>query len=241
MLPPNKCLACGFERCKCPKKKKCEWCYKIFSVGNRKALETRRFCSDQCSKAKQKLERAKTRRFRLCCICGRKTRHVKYNTKKTSLVHCDRKSCSETVRLRKNERIRQARLKEWKQGKRKRTNHWASVPRVSKAELVIKDWFLAHHWKHQFPINTQIRNSPKTPPICYRLDFAKPSKKIYVEIDGTVHRNKIESDKRRDQILSKLGWRGLRINANLITPKQKKIKADLESVKRSIYEFENLL
>ena len=43
----------------------------------------------------------------------------------------------------------------------------------------------------------------------YRVDFAWPGKKIYLEIDGEQHYTKegIEHDKKRTSYLSKLGWK----------------------------------
>lgn len=52
------------------------------------------------------------------------------------------------------------------------------------------------------------------PVLRYHLDFANPSKKIYLEIDGEQHyvdKKIIEHDKKRTEKLANLGWNVLRI------------------------------
>lgn len=48
----------------------------------------------------------------------------------------------------------------------------------------------------------------------YSLDFACPERKFYLEVDGEQHfvdERVIESDVRRNEFLSELGWKGMRI------------------------------
>jgi very-short-patch-repair endonuclease len=48
----------------------------------------------------------------------------------------------------------------------------------------------------------------------YKLDFANPAEKLYLEIDGDQHyldSKMVEHDKRRYKILHDLGWRGIRV------------------------------
>lgn len=48
----------------------------------------------------------------------------------------------------------------------------------------------------------------------YQLDFANPSKKLYLEIDGEQHyvdKRIVEHDKKRTAKLAELGWHGIRI------------------------------
>lgn len=48
----------------------------------------------------------------------------------------------------------------------------------------------------------------------YKLDFANPFEKLYLEIDGDQHYldvKMVEHDKRRYQILTDLGWSGIRV------------------------------
>jgi very-short-patch-repair endonuclease len=61
-------------------------------------------------------------------------------------------------------------------------------------------------------------------PRMFRLDFAIPERKLYVEIDGSTHRLRKERDARRDAMLSDLGWLGLRIPSS-------QVENDIEVVK----------
>lgn len=45
----------------------------------------------------------------------------------------------------------------------------------------------------------------------YTLDFALPSEKIDIEIDGTSHRNRQRKDYERDEFLRSLGWKVIRV------------------------------
>jgi very-short-patch-repair endonuclease len=113
---------------------------------------------------------------------------------------------------------------------------------VSKEELLMKDWFVSKGWTSQYHINTGVRRLPKLPPSCFELDFALVKKKLYVEIDGSVHNNESRKlrDARRTEILSGLGWRGLRVSANRIIESKrfnKRIQPDIEGVKREVMHF----
>lgn len=45
----------------------------------------------------------------------------------------------------------------------------------------------------------------------YTLDYALPEEKICIEIDGSSHKYKIESDAKRDYTLKLLGWKIIRV------------------------------
>ncbi|GMV18844.1 MAG: DUF559 domain-containing protein [Myxococcales bacterium] len=47
-------------------------------------------------------------------------------------------------------------------------------------------------------------------------DFAVPSAKLIVEIDGSSHAHRVAADTRRDEKLARLGWRVLRLEAELV-------------------------
>jgi very-short-patch-repair endonuclease len=48
------------------------------------------------------------------------------------------------------------------------------------------------------------------------VDFAAPSARLIVEVDGTSHTQRRGADKRRDRALTALGWRVLRLDAALV-------------------------
>jgi len=47
----------------------------------------------------------------------------------------------------------------------------------------------------------------------YIADFAAPSVRLVVEVDGGYHRQRVAADGRRDRVLARLGWRVLRVSA----------------------------
>lgn len=47
----------------------------------------------------------------------------------------------------------------------------------------------------------------------YVADFAIPSRKLLIEVDGPHHSRQRSADARRDRHLAKLGWRVLRVSA----------------------------
>lgn len=167
-----------------------------------------------------------------CKICGRPTKYrISKNNPKFKKQRCERKACIEACRLLKNERIRKARIKEWATGQRKpAANPWATASSVSKEEILIKEWFIAQGWTHQFHIVTGLRPQGSRFSPYFNLDFALPKKKLYVEIDGTSHRNKKAKDENRDKIMLNLGWRGLRISAL-------RIRNEINLVKTEINRF----
>ena len=72
----------------------------------------------------------------------------------------------------------------------------------------------------------------------YELDFYNEEKKVYVEIDGDQHfRDKriMESDKKRTEYLTSLGWTGYRVRWSDYQ------KLDFEGKKRVVDQIKNLL
>ncbi len=47
-------------------------------------------------------------------------------------------------------------------------------------------------------------------------DFAVPSAKLIIEVDGGSHAGRAAADARRDKKLARLGWRVLRLEAELV-------------------------
>lgn len=51
----------------------------------------------------------------------------------------------------------------------------------------------------------------------YIADFLAPSARLIVEIDGGYHAQRRSADARRDRVLARLGYRVLRLEAELVT------------------------
>jgi len=51
---------------------------------------------------------------------------------------------------------------------------------------------------------------------CYIVDFCAPSVRLVVEVDGACHESRPRADARRDQELRGLGYRVLRVEAELV-------------------------
>lgn len=50
----------------------------------------------------------------------------------------------------------------------------------------------------------------------YVADFVAPSRRLVVEVDGLLHEGRAASDARRDRVLGRLGYRVLRLPAELV-------------------------
>jgi very-short-patch-repair endonuclease len=50
----------------------------------------------------------------------------------------------------------------------------------------------------------------------YIVDFAAPAARLVVEVDGSCHARREAADKRRDRALEALGWRVVRVEAELV-------------------------
>ncbi len=50
----------------------------------------------------------------------------------------------------------------------------------------------------------------------YIVDFLAPSIKLAVEVDGSCHARRVAADARRDRVLRRLGYRVLRLPAELV-------------------------
>jgi hypothetical protein len=152
----------------------------------------------------------------LCRICGEPTR---YNglpgTVLDGRVHCGRDACREASQALKNAAIGARAVETYASGERRRaTGAWSKVARISREEQMLAPWFEAHGWKQQFGFVPGISDIHL--PRYFILDFAQPDRRLYVEIDGTVHRMRRERDVRKDAIMQERGWRGLRLPASLV-------------------------
>lgn len=242
--------------------KLCEQCNQSFNKPDSCSLlswSIRKYCTRKCfqlSKLGQTahnkgvkrpdlVERNESRRvYRRCCMCDGPTKYpvFKRGSKHNKIPRrCDSKACIKAMREKKNKRIAKARRREWRSGQRVAVpNACANVSRISKEEQLMMDWFVAQGWEPQYYINTGVHS--RTTPYCYKLDFALVKNKLYVEIDGSVHRGeRLLRDARRTDILSGLGWHGLRIAANRIISKLKrKPTTDIEGVKKEVLLFSKM-
>jgi very-short-patch-repair endonuclease len=50
----------------------------------------------------------------------------------------------------------------------------------------------------------------------YIVDFVAPSARLVVEVDGGYHARRVTADARRDRVLARLGYRVLRLGADLV-------------------------
>jgi very-short-patch-repair endonuclease len=50
----------------------------------------------------------------------------------------------------------------------------------------------------------------------YVVDFVAPSARLVVEVDGAYHPRRATADARRDRVLTRLGYRMLRLDAELV-------------------------
>ena len=50
----------------------------------------------------------------------------------------------------------------------------------------------------------------------YIVDFVAPSARLVVEVDGGYHARRVTADARRDRVLTRLGYRVLRLDAELV-------------------------
>jgi very-short-patch-repair endonuclease len=67
----------------------------------------------------------------------------------------------------------------------------------------------------------------------YIVDFAAPSVKLAVEVDGGYHAQRRKADARRDRVLAGLGWRVVRVEAESVEKRLAEVVAELaEAVRR---------
>lgn len=151
-----------------------------------------------------------------CRICGQPTR---YNGGPTShlvgSVHCGSAECREASRAQKNAAIAARHIADYATGKRRGARSaWSRVPRISPEEQMLAPALLAAGWIQQLNVLTDV--SDVRLPRYFVFDFALPERRLYVEIDGSVHRLRRERDARKDTMMAERGWRGLRLPAALV-------------------------
>lgn len=220
--------------------KPCEQCGKIFEkpyTCSRADWKRRRFCSMDCKKLSQVGQPSKTKGRKIpstkpiqmlpCRICGKPTKyHGSPKSWQAGKVHCGDPICAEQSKQQKNEAIRARHTSDYATGKRKKVRHtWNTVQRISPEEIALTPFMQEHGFEPQFKLLTGVHTN--TLPRQFVLDFALPSIKLYVEIDGSVHRLRKERDARRDAMLAQRGWRGLRITARRVRESPDDVKSDI--------------
>lgn len=116
--------------------------------------------------------------------------------------------------------LREKRLKYMKENPDKTS--WR-LSTISYPEKLFKDYITVKGLDKEYTINRELSVYP------YFIDFAFLNEKVAVEIDGSQHLlpERIESDKRKDELLNKLGWLVIRIS-------EKEIKTNIDDVFRQI-------
>lgn len=203
--------------------------------------EIRRFCSPACKAESQKGKPALNKGLKQgfssavllpCRICGNPTKYKGgENSPVFGMVHCGNQVCAVASREMKNLAISEKAKQQYANGNRQKRNYWTGVSRISKEEKLLAPWFISMGWTPQYKILTGVHTNKL--PRMFHLDFALPETRLYIEIDGSVHRLHKERDARRDQMLTDLLWRGLRVSAP-------QIASDIELVKRNILNWINL-
>ncbi|MBT9173447.1 MAG: hypothetical protein DDT21_01848 [Syntrophomonadaceae bacterium] len=133
----------------------------------------------------------------------------------------------------KNDNIRAKAIEMYANGERVAPKTaWQNVKEISTEEELISPWLESLGFVTQHKLLTGVHTNKL--PRMFWLDFALPEHKLYIEIDGSVHRLRKERDARRDSMMDGLGWIGLRIQA-------KSVRSDIDSVKQQIltwlYEY----
>ena len=66
----------------------------------------------------------------------------------------------------------------------------------------------------------------------YIADFLAPSVKLVVEVDGCCHARRVVADARRDRVLLRLGYRVLRLDAELVL---RQLPLAVEAVRQALH------
>ena len=92
------------------------------------------------------------------------------------------------------------------------------------ALLAERAHFMRHHmtvteqilWRQLAGCALGVAFKRQVPVDRYILDFLAPSVKLLVEVDGAIHSVRRKRDARRDHVLQRLGYRVLRLDAELV-------------------------
>jgi very-short-patch-repair endonuclease len=99
---------------------------------------------------------------------------------------------------------------------RARANRNAQTPSEAALWNCLRGKQLGVEFKRQFVIGEK-----------YIADFAAPSVRVIVEVDGDSHARRVTADARRDRWLQRQGWRVVRVSADEVL---RQLSAALERV-----------
>lgn len=212
--------------------KNCAHCGSVFykpkCCGMPEWNSRRKFCSSECKKDSQNGKPTKKhgrkyphllkeKEMEPCRICGNPTKYrIEKSGKFSGKVHCGAKECKEQSNQIKRDRLKASYAEKKEERLAKMICPWPSTKRATKEELMLLDFMTGLGFTHQLVLKTGLKRDEG--PSCYYPDFGHESLKICVEIDGSSHKinGRKERDERRDEILSSLGWKTLRIPAELV-------------------------
>lgn len=200
----------------------CAWCKETATV-NRNGKRTPRFCGRSCS-AKWRMRQPEVR-----AAVYTKERGIKI----TNALR-GKKRPDSSIRMSENNPM-------WMKGvidKMKATkgangtlNVWKGKRggngQLTPQQLKLKG-LLGNRWVMEFPIKTGLK-SPY--PTAYKVDLARKRFKLAVEVDGAGHRTyKVKlRDRKKDALLSKLGWTVLRFTNEQIDKTPNKVMRIIRS------------
>jgi hypothetical protein len=169
----------------------------------------KKYCCDKCrfeSVAAQKAVPDYTRVYlNECVYCGKPFYH-KSNIKTCSVI-CKTASSSQ-------------RMSEWLRNPNNRKNYGRG--KKSYLEQSFSDWLDTHGIQYECEVgfwNPELRKN-------YIVDFLFRNLNLIIELDGTQHKKTIEKDKIRDEYLSSIGYKILRI-----THKEYRLKTHMGLIK----------
>ena len=199
-------------------KKKCYWCKKIFYIRPcGKVSKMRKFCSKRCC-AQWRVNRIEWRKNHSQAMKGK----IGYWRGKK------RPDISLRMKL-YNPMFNPITLEKMKKSMKGKT----FLARGGNGQITIPQKILWEKLKLpkkslEYPILTKdVKHLFKSVPNCYKVDIAIPKIKLAIEVDGMTHKLKKWKflDKRKTEILNKLGWKVLRFwNQEIIENLPKVIK-----------------
>lgn len=178
------------------------------------------FCSSSCSATysnPRKSKRSPESRNKTSSALSKTTNRIKYSPVKFNFCRYCGISYTYSTRLKSSEKYCSKLC--LKLGISKMRSDWLKIPnnrknygrgKPSYMEKTFKEWLISHNIEFDDEIlihNTEINKN-------YFVDFIFESIKLIIELDGTQHRNTIDSDNIRDEYLSRIyGYTVLRITS----------------------------
>jgi hypothetical protein len=213
------------------RKKRCELCRKTFEKDR-----TKRFCSESCA-AKWRWQQKEIRDK----ILNHPNRSSEHLSKKIKEAHKKNPQLAKNSsdRMKRNNPTKDPKvvkkIKEtWKKNgghplKRQQLKGGNGRP-LPKAQRILYA-ALYPDWRPELPIPTKQKRGSGYPSN-YKVDLAHKTKKLYIEVDGWSHsmEEKKQQDKKKEALLTRLGWKGLRFT-------NQEIMENLEEVLKKVQQF----